>query len=443
MTKQYSILGNMKVLRATFDHSRIQRKWQILILCALLGAITFLFFSVDHRVAPPRDVLDPLPISQLGISLHNLGLTNKLTKPPDIKIIGLIFFGRKDRVQILRCFLERNLVANGGWLDEIHWVRNTDYPEDVAFLEEIVASNPVYKLLTIKETGFIGYGLAWSTLQEGAIYVKIDDDVVFMADDAVARIVSTKLQHPEYLVVSANMINSPLMGWVHYHMGAIQPYLPEVVNPEDVPPELALDGDKRPPPPKRVPWRYTQHPHWTGPDDYLFAFEEEPPSFKHRWLRLQTDQSNLVPQLKRTPISDAQYSTWGNSLKSWAIAAQQHYSFLENLYEDRLDLYQFSPKGLPWVSDYERLSINMIAINSTEILSYLPMDTVDEQWLTVSLPKKIGKSVAVDTHAIAVHFSFGTQGGVATTDLLGRYLDYAQENACMIESEKPKESYYV
>jgi hypothetical protein len=89
------------------------------------------------------------------------------------------------------------------------------------------------------------------------------------------------------------------------------------------------------------------------------------------------------------------------------------------------------------------LSINMIAINSTEILGHLPMDTVDEQWLTVSLPKKIGKSVAVDTHAMAVHFSFGTQGGVATTDLLGRYLDYARENACMMGSEKPKGSYYV
>lgn len=431
------------MLRPTFDHGRLQRRWQLVILFALLGVIVFLFFSTGHPIARPRDVIDPLPISQLGISLHNLGLADELVKPTDIKIIGLIFFGRRDRVQILRCFLERNLVANGGWLDEVHWVKNTGFPEDVKFLEEIVASNPAYKQLSIKETGYVGYGLAWSTLQEGAIYVKIDDDVVFMADDAVARIVTTKLQHPEYLAVSANMINSPLMGWVHYHMGAIQPYLPEVVNPEDVPPGLAHDRDKNPPPPKRVPWQYNQHPRWTGPDDYLFAFEEEPPSFAHRWLRLETDQNNMVRQLKRTPISDSQYATWGNSLKSWAIAAQQHYSFLENLYEDRLDLYQFSPRGLPWVSDYERLSINMIAINSTEILGHLPMDTVDEQWLTVSLPKKIGKSVAVDTHALAVHFSFGTQGGVATTDLLGRYLDYARENACIVELGKPEGSYYA
>lgn len=430
------------MLKSIFDHNRLPRRWQLLVLFTLLGIITLFFLSNNHRITPPKYTSEPLPISQLGVSLHNLGVANRLIKPQDVKVIGLIFFGRKDRVQILKCYLERNLAANGGWLDEVHWVKNTDRPEDVKYLEEIVASNPAYKQVLIKETGFIGYGLAWSTLQEGALYVKIDDDVVFMADDAIARMISTKLQHPEYLVVSANMINSPLMGWVHYHMGAIQPYLPEVVNPEDVPPELAPDRSKRPPPPKRVPWRHTQHPFWQGSDDYFFSFQEEPPSRTHRWLRLKTDQGNMVKQLKRTPISDAEYKTWGNSVESWAIAAQQHYSFLENLYEDKLELYQFSPKGLPWVTDYDRLSINMIVINSTEILQNLPMDTVDEQWLTVSLPKTIGKSVAVDTHALAVHFSFGGQGDVATTDLLGRYLDYAREKACMVESHEPKKSYY-
>lgn len=414
------------------DFARLQRRWQLFILTAVLSLIIFLFYSVDHPPPiPARQVSDPAPISQLGISLHNQGISSRPVKPQDVKVIGLVFFGRKDRVQILKCYLERNLAVNGGWLDEVHWVRNTGIKEDVDYLKEIIEKNPAYKLIEIKETGFIGYGLAWTTLQEGVIYVKIDDDVVFMADDAIPRVVSTKLAHPEYLVVSANMINSPLMGWVHYHMGAIHPYLPEMINPEDVPPELATDREKRPGMPKRVPWRYTQHPTWQGPDTHFFSFEEEPPSMKHRWLRLPTTVDNTVSQLKRTPISDAEYKTWGNSVQSWAIAAQQHYSFLENIYEDQLDRYQFSPKALPWVTDYQRLSINFITINSTEILSHLPMDTVDEEWLTVALPKRIGKSVAVDTHALAVHFSFGGQGGVATTDLLGRYLDYAQEKACM------------
>ncbi|KAJ9652724.1 hypothetical protein H2198_008043 [Neophaeococcomyces mojaviensis] len=419
------------MLGGIFDSSRLRRRWQLLILTILLSIILLLFFRHEGR---PRELSDPVPLNQLGISPHNQGIGHRLVKPSGVKVIGLIFFGRKDRVQILQCFLERNLAVNGGWLDEIHWIRNTDIKADVDYLHKIVASNPAYRVIEIKETGFVGYGLAWTTLQPDAIYVKIDDDVVWLADDTIPRIVSTKLEHPEYLVVSANMINSPLMGWVHYHMSAIKPYLPEVINPEDVPPSLAPDKDARPPPPSRIPWRYSAHPQWTGPDDYLFSHDQETPAMRHRWLRLPTSQDDLVKQLHRTPISEAEYKTWGNSLQSWAIAAQQHYSFLENLCDNKLDLYQFSAGGLPWVTDYRRVSINLIAVNSTEILEHLPMDTVDEEWLTVSLPKRIQKSVAVDTHALAVHFSFGTQGSVATTDLLGRYLDYAQENACMADS---------
>lgn len=151
----------------------------------------------------------------------------------------------------------------------------------------------------------------------------------------------------------------------------------------------------------------------------------------HRWLRLERHENNTVTALCHTPMSNSEYDTWGNSLNSWAIAAQQHYSFLENLRDNRLDRYKFTAEGLPWVTDYQRLSINMIAVNSTEILSHLPMDTVDEQWLTVELPKRLGRSVAVDTHGLAAHFTFGAQGKVGTTDLLGRYLDYALENVCL------------
>lgn len=424
----------------------LTRRWQLVISTTILSIIILLYMNFDppHKPIPAHS--DPVPISHLGVSLHNQGTLKVPVKPKDVKVIGLVFFGRKDRVQILKCYLERNLVVNGGWLEEVHWIRNTDRKEDVDYLQELIAGNPAYKKIEIKETGFIGYGLAWSTLEEEVIYVKIDDDVVFMADDTIPRIVSTKIEHPEYLVVSANMINSPLMGWVHYHMGAIHPYLPELIDPETVPLDLLPDREKRPLPPKRVPWRYTEHPLWQGPDDYLFDFMQEPPSMKHKWLRLPTTQENRVKQLMRTPISDAEYKTWGNSLQSWSIPAQQHYSFLENLYEDQLDLYQLSSKSSAWITDYRRLSINLIAINSTEILSHLPMNTVDEEWLTVVLPKKIGKSVAVETHALACHFSFGGQGSMQATDLLDRYLDYAQENACMATTPIPKGakgSYYA
>ena len=43
----------------------------------------------------------------------------RLERPIDTRIIGLIFFGRRDRALILDCYLKNNLVSSGGWLDEV------------------------------------------------------------------------------------------------------------------------------------------------------------------------------------------------------------------------------------------------------------------------------------------------------------------------------------
>jgi hypothetical protein len=279
-------------------------------------------------------------------------------------------------------------VDNGGWLDEVHWVRNTEQPEDLAYLQEILDSSPRYKVVDLSQegTGSAGYNNAWGHMERGKLYVKIDDDVIWMADDTIPRIVTMKIQHPEYFIVSANIINSPLMGWVHYHMGAMHPYFPEYKGVMD-PPSPEHGGIT--PPPSRKSWKYTKYPSWEGPDDWFFDLDQDPPYNGHQWLRLANDTD-----LHRTPITQIEYATWGTGLKSWAIVAQEHYSFLENLLEDQLDLYKFKRV---WLADYERLSINLMTLWADEVLDNLPMDTVDEEWLTKVLPKRIGKSVAIES----------------------------------------------
>ena len=129
-------------------------------------------------------------------------------------------------------------------------------------------------------------------------------------------------------------------------------------------------------------WRYTDYPYWQGPSDYYFDIMQDPPYNGHRWLRMKNESD-----IHRTPVTEIEYKTWGTALKSWAIAAQEHYSFLENLANDRLDVYKF---GKAWVTDYQRLSINFMCIYADDVLDNLPMDTVDEEWLTINLPKKLG-----------------------------------------------------
>ncbi|RMZ79670.1 hypothetical protein DV738_g3177, partial [Chaetothyriales sp. CBS 135597] len=333
-------------------------------------------------------------------------------KPDGIKVVGLIFFGRRDRVKILNCYLERNLVENGGWLDEVVWFRNTDVEEDLEYLDQLVDEHPTYRTLKLPEGTKNAYNYAWAQLERGKFYIKLDDDVVWLADDTIPRIVTLKNNNPHYLVTSANMINSPLLGWVHYHAGALHPYLPEfdVYEPPVV--------DTRP-----KSWRYTDYPLWDGPSDYHFDIKQQPPFENHRWLRLRN-----YTDIHRTPIEFMDYDPWGISLNEWGIATVQHYSFLENLADNRLDRYKF---GRTWVTDYSRLSINCICVYADDILD-MPMtdDDSDEEYLTVTLPKKLKKSVAVDLHGIAVHFSFMFQTQVSQTDLFARYKNYAEEKVC-------------
>ena len=50
------------------------------------------------------------------------------------------------------------------------------------YLEEILASSPRYRMIDLSDegVGFVGYANAWGHLERGALYFKIDDDVVRM-----------------------------------------------------------------------------------------------------------------------------------------------------------------------------------------------------------------------------------------------------------------------
>ena len=101
---------------------------------------------------------------------------SKWEKPTDFKIIGLIFFGRPPVVEILDCYLKRNLASNGGFLDEVHWVVNTDKAHDIQYLDDLLETSDAYKKITLPS---LGYNSVWEhAVERGPMYIKIDDDMV-------------------------------------------------------------------------------------------------------------------------------------------------------------------------------------------------------------------------------------------------------------------------
>ena len=157
-----------------------------------------------------------------------------------------------------------------------------------------------------------------------------------------------------------------------------------------------------------------------------------PPFRGHRWLPLPDDEKNLW----RTPMSESKYDPDGPDWGSWSLGAQAHYSFLQNLEQDNLDIYHYG-HGLDderegiWNMAYGRMNINFMAIWGEDVLDNLPFATYDDELaLSVGVNTKLRRPLLVNTHAIAAHFSFRSQHEMYDTDLLDRYRAYANEMVC-------------
>ena len=245
----------------------------------------------------------------------------------------------------------------------------TTNTEDLAYLEELLPTTKSYSKITLGEK-IKKFTDIWTLCERGVMYIKIDDDIVFIDDSAVKNLIDAKIAHPENLLVSANIINNPAMSWVHYHLlGAIRPYLPEVIRPENA---------------STKSWRASELPQWREDGTFSHNVKFAPPSPNHRWLPLGPGYT-----LDGTPIETTTYDAWGPAWNNWAIAAQEHYSFLEHLETEDLEKYHYDL----WNYRFARLSINMIAVWGDDIADNVPFDSGadDEQTLTVDLPRQLGR----------------------------------------------------
>ncbi|KOS16920.1 hypothetical protein ESCO_004912 [Escovopsis weberi] len=339
----------------------------------------------------------------------------ELRLPADVKkIMALVFFGRRTTVSILDCYLKRNLKKNGGVLDGVIFLERTSKEDDVAFLEKLLASEPAYERWKIDMDGE-GYASSYDRIQDDTMYIKIDDDIVYIEDNAFASIISTKAAHPEYFVVSGNVVNQPLISWLHWNLGAIKPYLPEL--------------NKAYPAPKagsKLSWRPSLLPAWQGKDDFEVKDWNPPDHQRHRWLPIKGKTDHI---LDKSPIIETEYDAFGPGLKKWQVAAQEHMSLFENIEMDELDRYRFRT----WDFQLRRMGIQFICILGKDINLAKPIAGDDEHHLAVTMPAKTGRHAVADGGAIVAHYSFGPQSGnekIEQTDILERYRALARDSAC-------------
>jgi len=313
---------------------------------------------------------------------------------------------------------------------------------------------------------------------ENTLYIKIDDDMIYVHEETIPRLVYKRLEYPHPYAISANLIDSPTTAWLHYHTGAIKSYLPEPYpvtrhgrspptwKPSHLPPHP--DDEQY----RNFDWEPTVDTSLINSaiksDKALYHDFDLPPFPGHRWLPLSQNSTSLL----HTPMSRITADPWGPGVHSWALSAQQHYSLLENIESNTLHSYWVAPipplgDGL-WNMQYTRYNLNFIAVWGRDVVAgahvrrisgpkkYTPEDPEwnnglgnawgngivsemhdDEKNITADMPRAMGRPMVIDVQALAAHFHFHDQEvGMQMTDLLDRWRAYANDRVCAPRNRK-------
>ena len=433
ITENYALLNER--LFAQRWPIRHRSLWLVLVMVCL-GA---LFANLLWCLSPLSSLVGDDDGHKLSTTVSNATAPldkakNSFAKPLGIEIVAAVMYSHRDRTTILDCYLQRNLALNGGFLDKVIFVPETGREEHLGWLSALISSTPGYFLLGPPGEGSMdeqvsAFGRAWTLAQTGPMYVQISSETIFIANDTIASLVQTRLEHPDYFLISANVVNQPVLSWVHHHLGVVRPYRPEAkppARPQKVTNSTVFD------------WRASILPHWTplhsaadvqeilAPSDQGVAIDFKPPFKGHRWLPYSSPSATIP-----TAVTQEVLSTNGGGLWSWTLGAQHHYSFLEHLENDSLDRYK-----IPfWEFQHEKVGVSFVCIWGVDIVANRPLPGGLEvelaRFLSVDIPQRTGRGAVVDGKALAVRFAHqGQREGLESTDLLDRYKGYADEVIC-------------
>ena len=153
--------------------------------------------------------------SVVSATLNHPLLYNNVSKKLKYNVSALVFYGRKRYVEILNCYLEKNLLVHGGILSEVIFISKTQDKEDLIYLQKLVAEHPRnYLIKNATDLGWT-FHIHYRDLEPNRYYVKINDDVLYAHPDTIESILETKLSRPDANFISANAVNRPFIGALH------------------------------------------------------------------------------------------------------------------------------------------------------------------------------------------------------------------------------------
>jgi hypothetical protein len=129
--------------------------------------------------------------------------------------------GRKRYLQILYENLKKQKADFNKW---VLWI-NTLNIEDVAFCKELERDNDwitTIDPIVPPSGGWTIYSFFVHAQDPNKIYIRFDDDIVWLEDNFIKKLTSFRLLHPEYFLVYGNIINNSIIDHIHQRQGALQ-----------------------------------------------------------------------------------------------------------------------------------------------------------------------------------------------------------------------------
>lgn len=144
------------------------------------------------------------------------------------KVSIVIPAGRERYLSIMKKFLYRKMEE--GLIDEVQLWLNTINPTDIAYIDSMGAENPKVKVYRLDEAiiptwesynALQTYKFFKHTHQDDTIYIRLDDDIIWIEEGAIEKICQARIDHPDAFAIYPNIINSTLCTSWHQEIGAL------------------------------------------------------------------------------------------------------------------------------------------------------------------------------------------------------------------------------
>ena len=299
-----------------------------------------------------------------------------------MKTIVVTFAGRKKFMEILFPYIKKYEHK----IDEYHIYAATNNQEDLDYIEKFSSENEFVKVFRAqpgRDPIYLWNECYKNSQEEDVVYLKLDDDIVFIDDHLFSDFLDFRKNNPQYPIIYPMIINNVYTSWVLQD-------------------KMSLEFSQK------------------------TSFNERWDTVKHR-ISNHLKEGNPIPdRLIHLIPEDFMLCPvgWGDV----EFAKSVHNKFLECLETNQIEVFKNtndSSEGIV-LHNHPPVSINCCSWLGSGMKKYTTKygDVwQDELWLSVYLPILSGQPNYIYFNSIVSHFSYYKQmeGGILNSNILSRY----------------------